>query len=347
MQEMREHPLTYLQVKKEIEKGDVRPVYFFYGTETYLMEDLIQTITSKVVGEERQDVVTTYSLQEIPIEDVIEDAETFSFFGGKKVIVAKDFTAPLSSKKKEEKTVHNWNVLETYITNPSEATHLILISEEEKVDARKKITKALQENTVVVNCKPFDEKTMDAWLKMQAERYNITFDDVAKEKLVTKVGTNLFLLVSEMEKLALYVGEGGTVTEQHVDHLTARSLEQDIFSLIDKALKKKLDEAIVIYHDLLKQREEPLLILILIARQLRIYYQVKLLSQRSYSQKQIATQLKLHPYVVKLAMREINRFEEERLLSLLKEVANTDYAIKSGRMDKQLAVELLLIKLAA
>ncbi len=109
----------------------------------------------------------------------------------------------------------------------------------------------------------------------------------------------------------------------------------------------ELDEALLIYHDLLKQKEEPLKLLALIARQLRIYYQVKELSRRSYSQKQMATQLKIHPYVVKLASQQINRFEDQQLLSLLESAADTDYAIKTGKMDKVLAVEMLLMKLAS
>lgn len=332
--------MSYIKVRNAIDNGDIAPVYFFYGTETYLMEDLIDALKAKVT-----DDVTTYSLLEVPIEDVIEDAETFSFFGDKKLIVAKDFFA-VTSEKREEKVQHHLPALETYLSNPAEMTHLVFICESEKLDARKKITKAIQRHAVVVECKPFDDAMMNEWLQIEAKKRRLTFAEGAKEALVARVGTNLLLLAAEMEKFALYVGENGTVSEDVIEELTARTLESDVFSLIDKAVQKKLDEALLIYRDLLMQKEEPIKILILIARQLRIYYQVKQLLNRSYSQKQIATQLKLHPYVVKLATKKIHNFTDDELLDLIKAAADFDYQIKSGKIDKQLAIELLLLKIA-
>ncbi len=337
--------MSYLKVKKEIEEGRISSVYFFYGPETFLMEDLIQAIVRETVGSEHDPNVTTYSLQDVLLDDVIEDAETFSFFGGKKVIIIKDFFIP-TSLKQDEKLDHDVRKLEAYLGRPTPETYLIFLSTAEKLDARKKITKTLQQSTTIVECTPFDDKMMDQWLDIQAQKNGFTFAPEAKEQLIARAGTQLLLLASEIEKIALYIGEGGVATSATISELTPRSLEQDVFALIDFAVRKRLDEALIIYHDLIKQKEEPLKLLALCARQLRIYYQVKELTRRSYSHKQIAGQLKLHPYVVKLAADQINRFDEKQLLSLIDEAAKTDYAIKTGKMEKVLAVELLLIKLA-
>ncbi len=209
----------------------------------------------------------------------------------------------------------------------------------------KKWTKLLKKETVVVEVNAFDHKMTEGWLNDQAKEKSFQLTSAGLEHLMERCGTNLLQLSSEIEKLALYVGENGVVDEKVVDLLVARTLEQNVFALTDLAVKQRMDEALLIYHDLLKQKEDPLKLLALLARQLRIYYQVKELTRRGYSQKQMAGQLKLHPYVVKLAGEQIERFEQNTLLKLLEEAAKTDYAIKRGAMDKTLAVELFLLRL--
>ncbi|WP_062050015.1 DNA polymerase III subunit delta [Bacillus sp. JCM 19034] len=335
--------MSYLTIKNDILKGKIAPVYFMFGQQSFLMEDIIQTVIQQKIGSVEDPNIITYNCQDTLIEVAIEEAETVPFFGGTKVVIVKDCSFVLA--KPETKLDHNINILERYVENPVKETVLFLCAPYEKLDARKKLTKLLKKQTVV-DCSPFDLRSTERWLDEQVNEKGVRFVGVAKERLIERVGFQLLQLSSEVEKLALYVGEDGEITEDDVDLLVARSLEQDIFALIEYAVIKKVDRALIIYHDLLKLKEEPLKILALIARQIRIYYQVKEMVKRSYSQGEIASQLKLHPYVVKLASEQIRRFSEPFLLKMLEAAADTDYAIKSGRMDKIFAVELLLMKLA-
>ncbi|GAE33345.1 DNA polymerase III subunit delta [Halalkalibacter akibai] len=338
--------MSYLSFKKEVKRGDIRPVYFMYGTQTFLMEDLLIDIIRETSLSQDDPNVISYSLQDTLLDIAVEEAETFPFFGGKKIVIIKDFSL-VTAQKQDTKLEHDLNRLQLYIEHPSPETVMILLAPYEKLDERKKITKELKKRTALVECAPFDEKTLSLWLDGQAKTKGFEFTVDGKDSLLERVGPQLLLLASEVEKLALYVNGDRVVDREVVELLVARSLEQDVFALIDFAIKKQLDKALIIYHDLLKQREEPLKLLALIARQLRIYYQVKEMTKRSYSQKDMALQLKLHPYVVKLASQQINRFEEKQLLLLLEAAADTDYAIKSGKMEKTLAVELLLMKLSS
>ncbi|WP_088102537.1 DNA polymerase III subunit delta [Halalkalibacter urbisdiaboli] len=338
--------MSYLQVKKRIQAGNIEPVYFIYGTQTFLMEDLVQSITKKTMTSEEAEVnLNVFSLMETPLEVITEEAETLPFFGGNKIVIIKDFFL-VTSQRNESKIEHDSTSFERYIDNPLPESVVIILAPYEKLDERKKLTKQLKKQTVVVEANPFDEKMTEAWIEEQANLKQIRFTEAGKERLLERQGTNLLLLSSEIDKLSLYAGEGGVVDETMVELLVSKTLEQDVFELINLVVKKKLDKALVIYHDLLKQKEDPLKILALLARQFRIYYQVKEMTRRAYSQKQMAAQLKLHPYVVKLASAQIQHFDEKRLLYILNQAAETDYAIKRGTMDKVLAVELFLMRLS-
>ncbi|WP_100372227.1 DNA polymerase III subunit delta [Bacillus sp. FJAT-45037] len=337
--------MNYLQAKKELRQGNVAPVYFIHGTQAFLIEDFTHQLLSQVVGQDGDDMnIITYNYSETPIEIAIQEAETMPFLGTNKVVIVKEFFA-VTSQKQDSKIEHNLEALNQYLENPSPESTLVIIAPYEKLDERKKATKRLKKEATVIEATPFDERMMKQWIDDQVKSKDISITNQAVEKLLERVGFDLLMMASELHKLSLYVGDDGEIGAEAVELLVARTLEQDVFALIDYAVKKQLEQSLSIYHDLLKQKEDPLKILALLARQFRIYYQVKGLSKQAYSQKQIATQLKLHPYVVKLAGAKVAQFDERALLKLLNRAADTDYAIKSGKMDKVLAVELLLIRM--
>jgi DNA polymerase-3 subunit delta len=83
------------------------------------------------------------------------------------------------------------------------------------------------------------------------------------------------------------------------------------------------------------------------ARQFRIMLQIKELEQHHYSQQQMASQLSLHPYAVKLAAEKGRKWQADQLGKQLDRLAELDYRMKTGRMDKVLGLELFLLSLGA
>ena len=132
-----------------------------------------------------------------------------------------------------------------------------------------------------------------------------------------------------------------------VELLVARSLEQNIFSLTEKIVDRDIASAIAIYRDLILQKEEPIKILAAISSQFRLIYQTKELGRRGYSQAQIASQLKVHPYRVKLAMGQAQRFSEQEVMRVMDLLATADYDMKTGGMNKELIIELILLRLGS
>src|SRR5690606_9830723 len=149
-----------------------------------------------------------------------------------------------------------------------------------------------------------------------------------------------------IEKMCLYVGSNNQITEDTVHLLVPRTLEQNIFELIEKVVNRKPSEALRIFYDLLQNNEEPIKIVALLANQFRLIYQVKELSKRGYGQKQIAGNIKVHPFRVKLAAGQSNLFTQEELFVIIDKLAEADFEMKNGKKDKKLILELFIMNLA-
>lgn len=95
---------------------------------------------------------------------------------------------------------------------------------------------------------------------------------------------------------------------------------------------------------MLKINEEPLKIIIILANQFRIMYQSKELLKKGYTEKDIASILKIHPYRVKLAIQNGRSYSSKTLLKYLNDLADIDIGIKTGKLNKDLALELFILK---
>lgn len=333
------------QLWMELKKKNFAPLYFLYGPETFLIEETKQLMIKEGLTEEELDFnLSSYDLEETPIEIALEDAETFPFFGERKfVFLHNPFF--LTAEKNKSKVEHDVKKLENYIMEPASYTSIIFIGHFDKTDDRKKIVKELKRQAKVVEASRLNEQDLKKWLVRRANFQKVQILPEAIDLIIKLSGTNLSILTSEVDKLALYVGEKETITPEVVELLVTRSLEQNIFALTEKIVEKNREEAISIYRDLLLQKEEPIKILAAISSSLRIIYQTKELSRRGYSQNQIASHLKVHPYRIKLAMGQAQKFSEEEIMKIMQSLATADYQMKTGGMNKELIIELILLQL--
>jgi DNA polymerase III subunit delta len=330
---------------KQIKKNQFAQVYLLYGTESFLIHETVQLIINQVLTEDEKDFnFSTYDMEETPVEVALEDAETFPFMGDKRVVILQN-PYFLTAEKQKEKVEHSIMKLEEYVDNPPSYTILILTAPYEKLDERKKITKELKRKASLVEAKKLNDIELKNWIKERVRGNGVEIDQPAIEKMIGIAGSNLFVLTNEIDKMSLYVGEKKKIDSAIVELLVAKTLEQNIFELVEKVVGRKIEAALRIYYDLLKQNEEPIKILALLTGQFRLIYQVKELSRKGYGQQQIASIIKQHPYRVKLAAGQINWFTDEELKKIILLLADADIQMKSSGLHKTMIIEMLLFQI--
>lgn len=336
--------MTYTDVLQQTKKQQIVPAYLLYGTESYFIQNILKSITKAVLPSEENEELSVYDLEETPVQEVVTDAETFPFFGEKKLIIAHN---PSFLKAKPDKLPfqHDVDRLSQYLEQPVDFSVIVFVAPYEKIDTRKKISKAFKKNAAVAECMPIKDYEIGKWIGNLAKSMNITIDKKAFELLETELSSDLHLLQNEITKLALFAGEGGHVTAEAAENLVSQSTNQSSLRLVDAVIESNLYKAISIYKGLEKMKEEPIGMIALLAFQFRTILRVKLLKQKGYSQFQMQKQLSVHPYVIKIAMDRERKFSVRRLEEIMDKLAEADASIKRGQMEKELAFELLLYDL--
>lgn len=330
---------------KKIKQGDIAPVYLLVGEESYLINETMTKLRD-ALSQSGEIEVMNFDLDEVPVDYVIDEADTIPFFSERKLVVAKNASFLKSTEKGKEKIDHDLKRLENWLAHPSDLTVTVFIAPYEKLDERKKVTKLLKEKAVYVQVQTPKEQDLAVWIQGQVKERGKTIQQGALEKLVTMVGTNMLQLQMEIDKMSLYLGdsEPSEITESLVEDLVAKTLEQDAFKMLNAYFERNHTLALEIYHDLLRQKEEPIMLVGLLASNIRTMSNVYYLLKKGYHPQQIAKQLKVHPYRVKLMVENRRRPSDESLLKALYRLADVDLALKTTGGNRERHLELFLLK---
>lgn len=331
------------KVWQAIDKGELASIYLIVGEEQMTHDETIRRIEKKMKQQGELEKFT-YDLEQVPVEAVVEEADTVPFFSDYKLIVAKNASFLKAEQKSREKIDHRLGDLEKWLANPSPTAITIFTAPYEKVDNRKKITKLMKEKATLVEAERLSAQDLVATLLSYASKEKVGLQKEVAEFFVARVGENLTLLHQELMKLATTVGEGGEITEELIRQFVTRTPEMDVFTLTNAFVQRNVSEAIRIYRDLLANGEEPIMLTALIAGQIRLMLNVATLQRKGLEQQSIAQQLKVHPFRVKLVMQNRQKPTEEQLFQALDAIATVDYQLKTSSMNREQIIELFLMK---
>lgn len=329
-------------VWSKIAKGTIAPVYLLTGVERHIFDATIERLKKAFPDIEDADVIR-FDLEETPVEAIIEEADTLPFLQDHKLIIANNAVFLSGQDKKKSQVEHNLTVLESWLDNPSPTATVLFIAPYEKLDGRKRITKKMREQTTVIEANRLEGSDLLTWIQHEAKVNGVTISARTAETLVNTIGDHLVALSTEIQKMAVYLGENEEITGDLIDMLVPRTPEADVFRLTDAYLAGNIGKTISIYHDLLRNGEEPIMLTSLIASQIRLMIHVGTLRKKGYQQNQIAKTLKVHWYRVKLVMENRRIPSEERLIDILKQLAQIDYKLKTTSGKRERLLELFFM----
>lgn len=341
--------MNYKDVLKDLKNKTLDNLYLFYGVESYLIENTVNTIKEKLISTGFEDLNYQYiDGKETTIDEIINACETLPFMGEQRMVIVKDLECFFSkgkniSEKDEER-------LFKYLTNIPKTTYLFFVVGGE-IDKRRKIVKTINKNGKTVEFAKLDRKDMDKWVKKTFKKYN---KEIGNREVAYLLDTLSYFeksanktlkdLENEINKLCSYAGEKSVVTNEDIELLAPKSIENNIFSLVEAIGLKNGEKALSILNDMLLEGESEIKILFMITRQFRYLFQIKLMQNRGYTASVIAPKIGIRQFVVKKYLNQVKNFDMDTLKQALEECLYTDESIKKGKMNQRLGVELLITK---
>jgi DNA polymerase-3 subunit delta len=192
--------------------------------------------------------------------------------------------------------------------------------------------------------KPLDRLRLKIWAKQEFARYGVKIEDRAIERLIFLVGNDLWRMSEEIKKLIAFK-KGESVGEKDVEELISPKLEIDIFKTIDAISARNKNLAFKLLHSHLKRGEKPAILFSMIKYQFRNLLQVKDLIEKGERVSRIKSKLDLHPFVLEKILKVSQKFKIEELKKIYQKIFNFDSAIKTGKIEPGLALDLFLAEL--
>ncbi|GBG93909.1 DNA polymerase III subunit delta [Ligilactobacillus salitolerans] len=327
---------------KKIKQGKIAPVYVALGTEAYLLDKLKRFFLSLIPQEQEDFNVGRYDMEAVNVAVAINDAQSLPFFGEHRLVVV-ERPAFLTGARQKKTIDHDLDGLLKYLKNPETATMLLILAPYPKLDERKKLTKQLRKTAEFIDCSPLKEGEVRQRLNSVIQKKGWQINSDALELLLERTGAELTAGMNELPKLMLASADTKIVTKADVAGLVSRSFEQNVFDLVDLVLGRKVNQALAMYRDLILQKEEPLKINAILEGQFRLMLQVMVLRQHGYDQGSIASQLKVHPYRVKLALKKNRQFKLPDLKAAFLGLVHVEEKMKSSSIEPELLFQLFLL----
>lgn len=325
------------EIKESIKNKIFKSCYVFYGPEVFLKRNYEEQLKKAVLGS-LDDMMNLeiFDDKKIMPDTIINASETFPFLAEKRLIIVRDSGLFHTGRKNESEKMSD------YISKIPETACIVFI--EDEVDKRGKLYKSVSKNGHAVEFKTPPESDIIKWIMTGFKKNKVVISNDTAAYLLRTVGSSMENALGEIEKLTAYKNGEGEITKSDIDSVCIKSFETKIFDLVAAIGNKKAETALEIYRNMLMMKESPIMILAMITRQFRIIFQCSELLKSGENNAGIAARLGQREFVVRECVKQSKNFSGNILMKAIEYCLETDINIKTGKMNGDLAVEVLIIK---
>lgn len=320
------------RINEDIKTEQFKNIYLLYGEEAYLRKQYRDRLKNALTKEEDTMNYHYFEGKDVSCGAVIDLAETIPFFSDRRVIVIEN-----SGFFK-----HGGESLAEYLNEPSQTAYFIFV--ESEIDKRSRLFKTVSAKGTAVEFPVQSEATLQKWVLGILKKEDKRISAPALSSFLEKTGTDMENIRKELEKLICYCMQKDAVTEQDIEDICTHRVSNHVFDMVNAIADKKQKAALDLYYDLLALKEPPMRILFLIARQYNMLLQVKELKGKGCDNKRIGEKVGLMPFIAGKYVTQSSKFRSTDLRSALEACVETEEAVKTGRINDMMGVELLIVK---
>lgn len=318
-------------LNQDIKTGEFKQIYLLYGEEAFLKNSYKNRLKEAIIGDDTMNFAR-FEGKGLDVDELIRLADTMPFFAERRLILVEDSGFFKSAS----------DALVQYLPSMPDTTILLFV--ETEVDKRNRLYKKVKDMGYAAELNRQDSDQLARWAGGILTREQKKITKHTMELFLSMAGDDMENIRMELEKLISYTLGREVITDEDVLAVCTVQVTNRIFEMVSAIVNRQPRKAMDLYEDLLTLKEPPMRILFLIARQFNQLLQVKDLMGKGMDKGTIASKLKMQPFVVGKTMPQARQFGREQILSYVEFCVETEEAVKSGRLQDRLAVELLITR---
>jgi DNA polymerase-3 subunit delta len=326
--------------------------YILYGKDSLSLNQSVEEIKASL-GDRETVATNTTSLdgRNLTLGELRNACDVLPFLSSQRLVVVDGLlgrfepkqSRPRSGKRRSQSGLGEWEGMASYVRQMPETTVLVLVDGE--VKGQNPLLKQLSPLAEVRTFPLLRGKELRAWIQQRVKEEGGHITPQALDLLAALIGGDLWAMDGEIQKLLLYSQER-PIDEDDVKKLVSYVQEANIFALVDAVAEGRTGPAQQILHRLYKEGVAPTHILTMITRQFRLIALARDL-EPGLSRPQVQDRLGLKSsYPLDKTLRQARLYDFEGVRRAYDKLLETDSAIKSGKYDDKLALELLVTELA-
>ncbi len=321
----------------QIEQGSIAPIYFLMGEEPYYIDGISHYIENHVLTEEERgfNQMVLYG-KDVTIEEIIGNAKRYPMMAERQVVIVKE-------AQELSRTIEN---LVSYAENPQPTTVLVICYKYKKLDARKKLAKAIKEKGILFESNKLYENQVPDWIRRVLAEKGYTITPKASQMLTEFLGNDLSKVHNEIEKLQLIIQPGEEITPQIIEENIGISKDFNNFELQSAIAENNQVKAFAIVQYFANNpKNHPVVLTVA----LLYNFFSKLLLYHSLSDKSIAPKaLGVNPYFIKeyqIAARNYPMKKVSAIVGFIREIDMKGKGVGAANITTGDLFKELLVKI--
>lgn len=318
-------------INEDIKSGQFKRVYLLFGEEAFLKQSYKKKLKEAIAGDDTMNY-NYFEGKGLDVKELISLSDTMPFFSEKRLILVEDSGFFKSSSEE----------LAEYLPGMPDTTCIVFV--EDAVDKRNRLYKKVKDLGHIAEMKRQDSAQLARWAAAILAQNGRKITAQTMNLFLERTGDDMEMIRSELEKLISYTMGREVVTSEDVEAITTVQVTNKIFEMVNAIVTRRTRVAMDLYEDLLTLKEPPMRILFLIARQFNQLLMAKEMNSQGLDRGTIASKLKIPPFVAGKVISQAGAFSREQILSFVESCVEAEEAVKTGRLNDRLAVELLITR---
>ncbi|MDH3267282.1 MAG: DNA polymerase III subunit delta [Ignavibacteria bacterium] len=326
---------SILEAIAEIKKRKFKPVYYFFGEDSYNLTFTLHTLeevfTPLLSSEFDKEAI--YS-DDRSISDILGLATSFPFGSEKKLIIVKE-----AEKIRDKKS------LKTYADSPAEFTVLAFFHNGPITNLKSEPFKTLSENNFLFEAKELKGKYLIDWLFSIAEEKGKTLSEENAQLLVDIVGENRSLLEDQLEKICVYRNKEKEITIESIQKVSSELKQFNIFDLQNAIGLKDKAKAMNVANNLLDNGAEPTFIIAMLTRYFTGLAKITELKTKNIPLQEAARIVGTHHFYYPNYVKARTLYSDENLVEVFRSLLKADVSVKTTNTDDKTIITLLVAEI--